>query len=155
MKIEKLFQNRLDSDAVSTSEQLLGVLLEAGYSNTRPRQVVLQAIASAEGCFSPAEILERGRLRYARLGLATVYRTLNLLVSLDLVHKVHQESGCHSYALAESVHEQHVVCECCHQMVEFEGCDLGSLLMAIGQETGFRIKGHRLEVFGICPQCQK
>jgi len=153
MEIENRFQNQ-DSSAASTGERLLRALVGAGHSNTHPRQAIVQAIASAGDRFSPFEILKQGRLRYARLGLTTVYRTLNLLASLGLVHKVHQEDGCHSYALAEKAHEQHIICECCHQMAAFEEHDLSALLTAIGRETGYKVRGHRLEVFGVCPDCQ-
>jgi Fur family ferric uptake transcriptional regulator len=155
METENIFQNQ-DLQTTSTGERLLRALIEAGYSNTYPRRVVIQAIASAGGCFSPFEILERGRSWHARLGLTTVYRTLDLLTSLGLVHKVHhEEEGCHSYALADKAHEQRIVCERCHRAEVFEGHDLQALLEAIGQEMGYHIKGHRLEVFGVCPNCQK
>jgi len=153
MEIENCFQNQ-DSSIASVGERLLRALVEAGHSNTRPRQAIVQTIASAGACFSPLEILKRGRLRYARLGLTTVYRTLDLLASLGLVHKVHQENGCHSYALTDKAHEQHIICECCHQVVAFEEHDLSALLMAVSKETGYKVKGHRLEVFGVCPDCQ-
>lgn len=152
MKIENIFQNQnLHSQL---SEKLLRALVEAGYSNTRPRQVVIRAIACSEGCFSPLEILRRGQLWHTRLGLATVYRTLSLLLSLGLVHRVHQERGCHSYALTERASEQRVTCECCRRQVPFIGGDLSFLWRAIAEETGYQIKGHRLEVFGLCPACQ-
>ena len=154
MEIENRFQNQCQASVLLTDERLLRALIEAGYSKTRPRQVVVQTIASVEGCFSPSEILAQGRLQYARLGLTTVYRTLDLLGSLGLVRRVHQEDGCHSYALTERAAEQHIICERCHQVVEFEGCDLGTLLVTIGRKTGYKVKGHRLEVFGVCSHCQ-
>jgi len=153
MEIENCFQNQ-DSSLASVGEHLLRALVEAGHSNTHPRQAIIQTVASAGACFSPLEILKQGRLRYARLGLTTVYRTLDLLASLGLVHKVHQEDGCHSYALTEKAHEQHIICERCHQMVAFEGHDLSAVLTAVSRETGYKVKGHRLEVFGVCPDCQ-
>lgn len=154
MEIENLFQNQYSSGTVSLGARLLHALVEAGYSNTRPRQAVIQAIVNAGSCFSPHEILKRGQLWHARLGLTTVYRTLELLLSLGLVHRVHQEEGCHSYALSEKAHEQQLICARCHQRVSFEGCDLSNVLMAVSKETGYRIRGHRLEIFGVCPACQ-
>jgi Fur family ferric uptake transcriptional regulator len=155
MEIENSCQNGYRASSPDVADRLLRTLVGAGHSNTRPRQVVVEVIASTEGCFSPFEVLERGRQQHARLGLTTVYRTLELLASMGLVRKIHQDDGCHSYALVEKAHGHHIICERCHQVVEFEGCDLAPLLETISQETGYEVRGHWLELFGVCPHCQK
>ena len=81
-------------------DALLDALAQAGYSNTRSRRAVLMAICEAGGQASGAELLALGRAHHPPLGLVTVYRTLDLLLSLGLVRKLHLAEGCHTYALS-------------------------------------------------------
>ena len=119
---------------------------------TRPRQAVLDTIAEAEGHLSPAEVYARAKERYPRLGLTTVYRTLELLVDLGYVQRVHGEGGCHSYAAVLCQHSHHLLCSSCGRTVEFP---CGSLVEALQARTGYRIEGHILEMIGLCPRCRE
>jgi Fur family ferric uptake transcriptional regulator len=154
-------------------DALLTALTQAGYSNTRARRAVLEAICRAGGQASPADLLVLGRAHHPALGLVTVYRTLELLEGLGVARKLHLEAGCHSYAIsalaiqhgdpaARSIHEaaahthsHHIICQRCNRAVEFEGCDLGGVGAAVEAQTGFRVREHWLELFGVCPACQE
>ena len=152
-------------------DALLDVLAQAGYSNTRSRRAVLTAICEAGGQASSAELLALGRAHHPPLGSVTVYRTLDLLLSLGLVRKLHQEEGCHSYAISAGLpagdpatrgfheaaahpHSHHIICQTCNRAVEFAGCDLDAVVTSVEAQTGFRVREHWLEMFGLCPQCQ-
>src|SRR5512142_428663 len=80
---------------------------------TRPRQVVLDIIARADRHLTAAEIHRRARDRFHHLGLTTVYRTLDLLVGLGYIQRVHFAESCHSYAATSQPHEHHLVCSLC------------------------------------------
>ncbi len=136
--------------------QLLKDQLRQGqHKLTRPRQVILDVISEASGHLAPAVICSRARERYPQLGLATVYRTLDLLVELGCIQRVHGEDGCHSYAAAPRPHGHHLVCSRCGRAEEFADCDLDALVQALQSRTGYRIDGHLLELFGRCPACQQ
>ena len=62
---------------------------------TAPRRAVVEVLSQAEAPLSPQEVFEQGRAIYPRLGLVTVYRTLNLLARLNLVRRAHREDACH------------------------------------------------------------
>ncbi len=79
---------------------MLAVLTQAGYSNTHARRAVLAALCEAGGQAAGAELLEIGRAHHPELGLVTVYRTLEILLSLGLVRRLHREEGCHVYAIS-------------------------------------------------------
>jgi Fur family ferric uptake transcriptional regulator len=146
---------------------LLDALAQAGYSNTRSRRAVLKAICEAGGQASGAELLGLGRAHHATLGMVTVYRTLDLLLSLGLVRKLHLAEGCHIYALSLAGgqnetrgnephnHGHHIICQRCNRAVEFNGCDLDAVIMMVEAQTGFRVQEHWLEMFGVCPTCRK
>jgi Fur family transcriptional regulator, ferric uptake regulator len=138
----------------SQSQRLLRTLTEAGYSSTRSRRAVVDAIAEAPAGVTAEGILERARLAYPKLGLVTVYRTLEILSSLGLVRRIHMPDGGHTYALCQYSHGHHIICERCHRAVEFEGCELRELVESVTRQTGFQVTDHWLEMFGICPRCQ-
>ena len=121
---------------------------------TRPRQIVLEAINNASRHLTPAEIYERARAKYPRLGLATVYRSLDLLVELGYIQRIHLEQGCHSYAPIEQQHGHHLVCSRCGRTEEFADCDLEPLIQVLRAKTGYAIDVHMLELMGQCPSCQ-
>ncbi|MCX7706688.1 MAG: transcriptional repressor, partial [Anaerolineae bacterium] len=79
MKIESNYQY---SGEICTADDLMAALVRAGYSNTRARRAVLQALCEAGGQATPAQLLALGRAHQPNLGLVTVYRTLELLAAL-------------------------------------------------------------------------
>jgi len=163
---------RVAPTTTSSPALLLDALAQAGHSNTRSRRAVLTAICEAGGQASGAELLALGRAHHPALGLVTVYRTLDILLSLGLVRKLHLTEGCHTYALsltgkwdetkgdetrgnAPHSHGHHVICQRCNRAVEFEGCDLGAAVASVEAQTGFRVQEHWLEMFGVCPACRE
>jgi Fur family transcriptional regulator, ferric uptake regulator len=165
MKNESIFQFPKDT----VSDDLVVLLTRAGYSNTRARRAVLEALSSADGPATPNDLLDSGRRRHQALGLVTVYRTLEILEALGLVRKLHLAEGCHSYVLrtvgagagngtdhgAAGGHGHHIICQECHRAVEFAGCDIDAVIAAVEAQTGFAVRSHWLEIFGLCPSCQE
>lgn len=121
---------------------------------TKPRRAVLDIIAKSERHLTPAEVYRKAKTKYPRLGLTTVYRTLDLLVELGSIQRIHLAEGCHSYASAERAHGHHLVCTACGRSVEFADCDLDPLMAALRAKTGYAIDAHMLELMGLCPGCQ-
>jgi Fe2+ or Zn2+ uptake regulation protein len=164
---EKQFHSSHTAPDAATAQELLSVLMQAGFSNTRARRAVIVSLSRSTGPLSPAQLLALGREQHPELGLVTVYRTLDILEGLGLVRKLHLEEGCHSYALSAlgmqqvdndgpsgpRAHGHHVICRRCHRAVEFEGCDLDSVVAAVETATGFQVREHWLELFGTCPAC--
>ncbi len=136
------------------AETLHHGLRRSHYKLTRPRQAVLDTIAEAEGHLSPAEVYRQAKARYPRLGLTTVYRTLELLVDLGYVQRVHGEGGCHSYAAVLAQHSHHLLCSVCGRTEEFPCGDLDPLVESLQESTGYQIRGHLLEMIGLCPRCR-
>ena len=130
-------------------------LADAGCRITAPRRAVMQVLQKASVPLSPREILEQGKRVYRRLGLVTVYRTVNLLAELNLVRRVHREDGCHGYLLASPGHRHALICQCCGRAVEFPGeDDLHALIERVEAGTGYRVNDHLLQLLGLCPDCQ-
>jgi Fur family ferric uptake transcriptional regulator len=131
-----------------------GTLRAAGYRMTQPRLAVLQVLLESTEQLSPYEIHRRGKTIYARLGLVTVYRTLELLDELGIARRVHSKGRCHGYALAEG--DQHyLVCRRCGHVAEFPCKGMTALIESARQRTGFTVEEHLLELKGLCPDCQE
>lgn len=140
----------------SDSARAFEIGLRRGHRKlTRPRQAVLDVIAEAQEHLTPGEVYRRAKERYPRLGLTTVYRTLDLLVDLGFVQRVHAEAGCHSYAAALRQHSHHLLCSCCGRTEEFACGSLDPLVEALQARTGYHIQGHILEMIGLCPRCRE
>lgn len=116
---------------------------------------MVQVLLGASTPLSPQEVLGHGQRVHRKLGLVTVYRTLNLLAELNLVRRVYRENGCHGYLFASLGHRHALICQDCGRAVEFPGeNDLHELIGRVEAGTGYRVDGHLLQLFGLCPDCQ-
>lgn len=137
------------------AQGMLRTIAAAGYSDTRARRAVVGALCAAPGGATPTQLLSRGKAMHSGLGQVTVYRTLGMLSELGLVRKLHAEDGCSAYAAASTRHGHYVICRQCRRAAEFEGCAVESALGGVTEQTGYEVSGHWLELFGLCPDCQK
>jgi len=138
------------------AEDLAFRLQQKGYRLTKPRMAVLQVLTESGERLSPAAVHRRAKTIYPQVGLVTVYRTLDMLAGLGLIDRVHLEKGCHTYVLAKEGHQHQLRCSHCGEVIYFEGDeDIAGLMQRVAQRTGYRVEGHRLELLGICPECQQ
>ena len=135
-------------------------LAEAGHRVTAPRKAVLTTIARQTNTFTAADLIEAFRSTPS-VGRATVFRTIELLVELHLLERVHLEaSGASGYAyvlcgLGET-HHHHTVCTQCGDVSDLEGCFLdGRRLRGLSAKSSFRVDDHHLELYGVCGKCQQ
>ena len=89
-------------------------------------------------------------------GLATVYRTLNLLKDAGLVDQKQFSDGKSVFeVLAPDSHHDHLICVSCHKVIEFENPEIEKLQGEVAQRYGFRLTHHSLDLFGYCSECLK
>ena len=137
------------------AENWLTELRSQGYRITDARRAVVEAVAQSQRALTPNEVYDLGRERYPKLGLVTVYRTLEKLEELPLIQRVHQEHGCNAYLSQAEGHQHLLICEQCKKAVYFEGDDLDAFFGAVGKEHGFNVQEHWLQLFGTCEDCQR
>ncbi len=142
--------------AVLDSNTIIESLRDAGYRVTAPRQAIVEALTGFERAFSADDLLQHLSASDPTVGRATVFRTLDMLVSLGLLDRLHAADGCHSYVLAhsQSRHYHHLICNSCGVVVPFESCNIEALYPAVSEETDFQVSGHMLELFGLCGSCR-
>lgn len=137
------------------SEVWLEKLQESGYRLTGSRRTVVETVASSERALSPLEIYDLARRQHAGLGLVTVYRTLEKLEDLHLIQRVHQPEGCQAFIAAFTGHQHLILCSRCGRVQFFDGDNLDGLFQNIGQQTGYQVRDHWLQLFGLCAGCQE
>lgn len=130
-------------------------LSQQGYKLTRQRRAVVEVVVQASTRLSAANVLARAQQMCPDLGLTTVYRTLEILEQMGVIRRVHLDDGCEGFAPASAEHGHLLICSRCQAAIEFEECNLSSLLRRVSDRTGFTIEQHWLELVGLCPQCQK
>lgn len=132
------------------------VLQQAGNRLTRPRRAVLEVVATAEAALTASQIYHLARRSHPRVGLVTVYRTLDLLIELGWVHRLPSSERSQVYARNDLSSPTHLlVCQSCHRAVGFPCHCLPALVTEVEQQTGFAVRQHSLELLGLCPACQE
>jgi Fe2+ or Zn2+ uptake regulation protein len=136
-------------------EVWLEKLQESGYRLTGSRRTVVEIVAHSERALSPLEIYDLARAQHESLGLVTVYRTLEKLEDLHLIQRVHQPEGCQAFIAAFTGHQHLILCSRCGRVQFFDGDNLDGLFQNIGQQTGYQVRDHWLQLFGLCAGCQE
>jgi Fur family ferric uptake transcriptional regulator len=137
------------------TEPLKRALQDQGLRVTRSRLAVLQVLAGSTEHLKVAEVHRRAQAIDARVGLASVYRTMDLLARLQLIKHVHVEHRHRHYARITERHGHHLVCNDCGLVVEFSDCRLERLTRTLARRTKFRIEGHCMDFFGQCQDCSR
>lgn len=140
--------------SLSLYDEWIESLSQSGYRVTAPRRAIVEIMAQSPCALGPLEIYDQGRQQYRGLGLVTVYRTLEKLEELGLVQRVHHPQGCHMYLRAAHGHEHLVLCTACGKAEYFSGDDISKLINAVAAKTGFEIREHWLQLFGLCSDCK-
>jgi Fe2+ or Zn2+ uptake regulation protein len=130
-------------------------LREHGLKLTRARENVFREILSSPGVHPNAEEIHR-RLRAKKkpVGLATIYRTLNLLVRSGLVTAIDLgESHSHFEPDWNRISHGHLICLSCGRVQEFSHAQIQAAINRIGEEKGYLLDKFSIQVFGFCNDC--
>jgi Fe2+ or Zn2+ uptake regulation protein len=130
---------------------------EVSQRRTRPRKLIadrLVELAASGTNFTIDELWQEMRELDPHLGRATVYRSVEKLVTIGLLDRVEFADGTHHYRVCGENHHHHLTCTQCHRVVEVDVCLPMDQLKAIGNKTNFDIEGHSLTLFGRCESCR-
>lgn len=138
-------------DGANSFDLALG---RGGYRLTEARRAVTSLIDGRDGHFTAADLVEDARDRRRGVGRATIFRTLDVLTDLGAVERLDLPNGDHAYVACEPKHHHHVVCSRCGRSRDIDDAGLRRVVREVTRRTGYRIDDHRLELFGLCPDCQ-
>jgi len=130
-------------------------LRRRGLKYTRERQAILQAVMQDEQHFEAEELLWTMRRQSVRVGKATIYRTLPLLVEAGIIREaIYGEKHAHyEHTFGHRPHD-HMVCRDCGQVIEFDSKEVLDLIGQLCGRQGFEPLYHRFQVSGRCGQCR-
>ncbi len=137
----------------STDLPLVAALGASDYRATDARLTVASLIAERAGHFTAADLVAAARVQHRGLGRATIFRALDMFAELGVIERLDLPSGDHAYVACERVHHHHVVCSNCGRTADVDDAGLNAVTTEVARRTGFRIDTHRLELFGLCPDC--
>jgi Fur family ferric uptake transcriptional regulator len=148
---------------MGTSPSLYGRLKNAGFRLTSPRQAILDVFAENPKHLSAEEIFLSVHKNYPGIGLATVYRTLDLLTQMGLIFKLDFGDGRSRYELASEAakaHHHHMVCSRCGRIIDYrdfmrqEVKFIKDLEAQLSKKHEFKINRHQIHFYGLCSRCQ-
>lgn len=139
-------------------DQICECLRNNSYKLTSQRQTILRIfLKNADRHLSAEEVYILVKRQYPEIGLATVYRTLDILAELGILHKNDFGDGKLRYEFAreDEHHHHHLICLQCGNVAEFDDDLLEGLEGLIFQKNNFKVLDHNLKFYGHCENCLK
>jgi len=136
-------------------ERLQEKIRDKGHRMTPQRLAILKILAESEGHPSAEMIYERIKSEYPVTSFATVYKTIALVKALGEVLELEFSHDSNRYDGKKPYPHPHLICVECKKIIDPDLETLDHLQKEISSQTGFKVVNHRLDFFGICPECQK
>lgn len=135
-------------------QQLVARLKARDYRLTPQRVALLRLIAASDGHPSASDLFAQIKTQFPTTSPATVYKTLNLLKELGEVLELGFSNDDNRYDGSRPYPHPHLICLRCRKIMDPEVTLLGDLTQEVADLTGFEVISHRLDFYGLCPQCR-
>jgi len=147
-KEELLDREKLDSKSYKR------MIREMGLKVTKQRMAILEGLNAGQAHVTAQEVYEMVNEKHPEIGFATVYRFLRKLTEQEFVTEVRMGGLPARYELTPKEHHDHLTCEKCGKIVEFENDQIEALQDEIAMKHGFKLTNHVLELYGVCSHCR-
>jgi Fur family ferric uptake transcriptional regulator len=129
---------------------------EAGHRSGGARRAVVEQLAREDCCVTVQELVDRIGSEGERVGIASVYRALDLLHGFGLVQRVDVGEGATRYeaVVPGGEHHHHVVCDRCGRISAFEDVGLERAIGRLADRLGHRVSAHDVLIHGECVRCE-
>lgn len=131
------------------------ILSKKGFKKTKARAAVVETLETASQPLAAEDIFVKIKESGLSVNLSTVYRTLDLMLNTGLVEKTIINGSKAVYELTGAGHRHHLICTACSRIVAINICPFKRMEKQLGKKTNFDITGHKLELYGLCPDCKK
>lgn len=154
-------ETRFTGSSIRNDAKYIASVVEgAGHRLTEPRRDLIRAVSTqGERPFTGEDLYDE--FRDSGIGRATVFRTLKLLLDLNILSRLHMEDGCQQYILAprDTVHgdnhHDRLICRECGRVAYLDHCPMEDALADIAQRSGYRVETHHLDIIGLCDACDE
>ncbi|MGQ9627102.1 MAG: Fur family transcriptional regulator [Anaerolineae bacterium] len=143
------------ADPQARLDEMIARLRERGHRLTPQRMAVLKVLAASEEHLSAEKIYERVKVDFPTTSLATIYKAVTLLKEMGEVLELGFSDDTNRYDGNKPYPHPHLICIKCRNIIDSDVASLSELSQELARSTGYRIVSHRLDFFGICPQCQE
>jgi Fur family ferric uptake transcriptional regulator len=134
----------------------MACLRSRGLRSGGARRAVVELLGENHCCLTAQEIFDRLRASGRQVGIASVYRVLDLLTSENLVQRIDLGSGTSRYEpiYAGGEHHHHLVCDTCGKVEAFEDPALEQALTRVEKSSGYAVAAHDVVLHGSCGDCR-
>ena len=138
-------------------EEFKKIIKYNGLKYTKQREILLKTLYNSSYHFTPESLNMHIKEKYPDLniGIATIYRTLNLLENARMVTSISFGSQGKKFELANKPHHDHIICKSCGKIVEFTDQEIENKQLEIAQKNGFTLTSHLMQLYGICENAVK
>ena len=144
-----------DANTDDPFETLRRHVTDRGLRMTRQRMLIAEVLLAWKGHVNIDELYAAVKAKDDNVGYATIYRTVKLLQEAGLVSSHEFGHGPTRFEPAfDGEHHDHLVCTRCKRIVEFHDDEIERLQLVIAERHGFRLTEHRMELYGLCPECR-
>ena len=143
-------------DQAAWTHETLAALRQAGFRGGSARRAVVELLSQQHCCLTAQQIYEGVRASGRHIGMATVYRVLDVLSELGLLNRVDLGGGSARYEPARpgGEHHHHVVCDDCGKVEAFSDERLERAIGFVAREVGFAVDAHDVVLRGACGACR-
>jgi Fur family ferric uptake transcriptional regulator len=121
---------------------------------SHPRLMIYRELSDSKSPLSPQELYQCLLKKQRKIGLTSIYRSLDLFESLGIVFKIINGSSI-KYRLCEiEDHHHHIICKACGNVVELDFCDISDWSRKVTESTGYQVIDHQLNFYGFCKTCK-
>ena len=121
---------------------------------SHPRLLIYRGLSDSKSPLSPQGLYQYLLKKQRKIGLTSIYRSLDLFESLGIVFKIINGSTV-KYRLCEiEDHHHHIICKICGDVVELDFCDISDWSKKVTESTGYQVVDHQLIFYGFCKNCK-
>lgn len=144
-------------DKTEAKRRFMDFLAKKNLRVTSQRQAIVDTVFSTDKHFTAEQLLEWSRLKDKSVSRATVYRTLPLLTESGLVHEMDFGKDYKFYDpnYADHPNHNHLICQDCEKIVEFESDKIEEIESQISHKLGFSMKSQRLQISASCDELKR
>lgn len=137
-------------------ESFASYLRDHGLPVTAQRLAIAEVLLQSERHLSADDVATELQRRQSGIGLATVYRTIELLLKSGLLVERDFGEGFRRFEPARDIpHHEHLLCTVCGKVHEFRDERLERMTTLVAEANGFARQRHRLVIYGVCDECQR
>jgi len=141
---------------INNPDEIISKLKSAGYRITPVREQIVEIFINSSSPISAGDLIESFKILKIPVNKTTIYRELDFLLEKNIIKEIEFGEGKKRYELETGHHHHHLVCLNCRKVEDVDlEVDLHDEEKKIEKETGFKVKSHSLEFFGLCKNCQK